>query len=128
MQDHGYTPAMTGLGTLPSTTSAKPESGWADLDAELGIWQSAGRTADFWWRDDDAVVATPALDRLLALTEGVPIALAVIPGQAGIGLAARLAGVPNVAVLQHGWQHVNHAPAEEKKSELGAHRSLSERL
>jgi hypothetical protein len=119
---------MTGLGTLPSISSAVPESGWADLEAELDIWQSAGRIADFWWRDDDAVAATPALDRLLALADDVPIALAVIPGQAEVGLATRLATTPNVAVLQHGWRHVNHAPAGERKSELGAHRSLRERL
>ncbi len=128
MQDHGYTPAMTGLGTHPSTTSAAAESGWAGLEAELDIWQSAGRTASFWWRDDDAIDATPALDRMLALAEDIPIALAVIPGRAEAGLTERLAPVFSATVLQHGWRHVNHAPAGERKSELGTHRPLGDRL
>jgi len=127
MQNHGYTPGMIGLETHPSTTTAV-DSGWAALEAELDIWRAAGRTAGFWWRDDDAVAATPALDRLLALAEDIPIALAVIPGQTEAGLAERLARAPAATVLQHGWRHTNHAPASERKSELGAHRPLSERL
>jgi len=82
MQDHGYTPAMTGLGTHASTTSVGTDSGWGALEAELDIWQSAGRSASFWWRDDDAIAATPELDRLLALAQDAPIGLAVIPAQA----------------------------------------------
>jgi hypothetical protein len=128
MQDHGYTPAMTGLGTLPLTTSAVPESGWADLEAELDICQSAGRTACFWWRDDDAVAWTPALQRLLELAEGVPIGLAVIPGEARAELARSLEAHDRVAVLQHGWRHINHAGSDAKKSELGSMRSLRQRL
>ena len=127
MQNHGYTPAMIGLQTHPSTTSVA-DSGWTALEAELDIWRAAGRTASFWWRDDDAVGATPALDRLLALADGIPIALAVIPGQAEAGLAERLARAPTAAVLQHGWRHTNHAPAGERKSELGADRPLHQRL
>jgi hypothetical protein len=127
MRNHGYTPGMIGLETHPSTTSAVA-SGWAVLEAELDIWQAAGRTATFWWRDDDAVTTTPALDRLLALAGDVPIALAVIPGQAQAGLGARLAHAPAVAVLQHGWSHTNHAPAGARKSELGADRPLNQRL
>jgi len=120
---------MTGLGIHPSMmTSAAAASGWAALEAELDIWQSAGRTASFWWRDDDAVAATPALDRLLGLAEGVPIAIAVIPDRAETGLAERLTGAPAATVLQHGWRHANHAPAGQKKSELGALRPLSQRL
>lgn len=84
----------------------------------------------FWWRDDDATTATPELDRLLALAahHGVPIALAVIPKDATTELAERLADEPQVSVLQHGWQHQNHSPPDEKKMELGAHRPLSEML
>jgi hypothetical protein len=128
MQVHGYTPAMTGLRTQPSMTPAAVETGWAALEAELDIWRSAGRTASFWWRDDDAITRTGALDRLLALAEDTPIALAVIPGNAEGDLAGRLADGPAVTVLQHGWRHVNHAPAGERKSELGAHQPLSRRL
>jgi hypothetical protein len=77
-----------------------------------------------WWRDDDAVHPTPALDRLLALAAGVPLALAVIPGRAIAPLAQRLHSCPGLRVLQHGWMHANHATANEKKCELGPQRPL----
>jgi hypothetical protein len=98
----------------------------AALIAELDRWAAAGRVASFWWRDDDAVAATPALDRLLALAAGhrVPLALAVIPGALEPSLTERLTGA--VAVLQHGWRHTNHAPPERKKAELGAERPAVE--
>lgn len=128
MQDRGYTPAMIGLGTLPSKTSALPESGWADLETELDIWHSAGHTANFWWRDDDAVTWTPALQRLLDLAEDVPIGLAVIPGEARTELARMLEARGRAAVLQHGWRHTNHAGRDEKKSEFGSTRPLRQRL
>jgi hypothetical protein len=127
MQNHGYTPDMICLETHPLTTGTV-DSGWAALEAELDIWQAAGRTASFWWRDDDATAATLALDRLLGLAEDIPVALAVIPADAEAGLGERLARTPGVAVLQHGWRHANHAPAGERKSELGSHRPLSQRL
>jgi hypothetical protein len=95
---------------------------WVDFERELDLWHAAGRPATLWWRDDDAVRPTPALDRLLALADGLPLALAVIPEQATGALAERLANCPELRVLQHGWRHANHAPAEEKKAELGAHR------
>ena len=40
---------------------------WVDLERELDGWGRAGQSATFWWRDDDAVTATPALQRLLDL-------------------------------------------------------------
>jgi hypothetical protein len=97
---------------------------WDDLDAELDRWGAAGRMATFWWRDDDAVTDTAALRRLLELraTLGVPLALAVIPASADAALAAL---VPSeVAVLQHGFAHRNHAPVSQAKAELGADRDL----
>jgi hypothetical protein len=95
---------------------------WSDLKQELDLWRAAGRDATLWWRDDDAVRPTPALDRLLTLAAGLPLALAVIPGEATCSLAERLADSPAVHVLQHGWRHTNHAPNGEKKAEFGAHR------
>lgn len=97
---------------------------WADLERELDIWEATGRTATLWWRDDDAVHPTPALDRLLDIAAGVPLAIAVIPGRAVAPLARRLVSCPGLRVLQHGWMHANHAAADEKKSELGPHRPL----
>jgi hypothetical protein len=97
---------------------------WEDLDRELGAWRAAGQVATMWWRDDDAVSATPALGRLLDLAEGTPLALATIPGEADHTLAECVARSPAVSVAQHGWRHVNHAAANEKRAELGAHRPV----
>jgi hypothetical protein len=98
---------------------------WWPLYAELDRWTQAGRVADFWLRDDDAVQPTAALDRLLDLTgrRSIPAMLAVIPAHAGEQLAARLAPERHIVVAVHGWAHENHAPAGEKKQELGPHRA-----
>jgi hypothetical protein len=99
-------------------------SRWAALDEELVRWRDAGREAALWWRDDDAVEVTPALERLLELRRAtsVPLALAVVPAHAKEGLAKSLADESGIDVLQHGYAHVNHASAGEKKTELGLHR------
>jgi hypothetical protein len=130
MRERGYTPAMIVLATHPSASSASAAtaSGWPVLEAELDLWHAAGRTATLWWRDDDTIDWTPALERLLALAEDTPVALAVIPGTAQARLAERLARIPAVAVLHHGWRHTNHAPAGAPKSELGGERPLQQRL
>lgn len=77
-----------------------------------------------WLRDDDAVMPTPALDKLLALTAtfSVPVTLAIIPGLTEGALAKALP--PHASPVIHGWKHINHAPPPEKKQELGSHRSL----
>lgn len=99
-------------------------SGWQELEEEAARWRDLGRTADLWWRDDDAADATPALDRLLDIRNAAdaPLALAVVPSRATAALAARLAGEAAVDVLQHGYAHANHAPPGDKKIELGPHR------
>ena len=97
---------------------------WQRLSAEFDQWQASDRRATLWWRDDDAAVATPALDRLLALQRdcGVPLALAVIPAKAKESLACKLEHHPQIAVLQHGYAHKNHAREGERAIELGGHR------
>jgi predicted glycosyltransferase len=97
---------------------------WSPLDDALRRAADAGVTVEVWWRDDDAVAHTPALDRLLGLAGsfGVPIALAAIPGRIEPSLARRLAGERGAAVLVHGLTHANHAPAKEKKAEFGSGR------
>jgi hypothetical protein len=97
---------------------------WASFDEEIARWRDAGRDVEMWWRDDDAVDATPALQRLLRLHRetAAPLALAVVPAQAAASLATRLAGEPDVDVLQHGYAHMNHAMPSEKKTELGLQR------
>lgn len=112
--------------TRPPVPPARAD--WTDLAIELDHWTAAGRQASFWWRDDDAVAWTPALERLLARAEGLPVALAVIPGEAEPALGEALAEFDGVRALQHGWRHENHAPDGEKKTELGRHRSAETRL
>jgi hypothetical protein len=99
-------------------------STWQALDEEAARWQEAGRTAQLWWRDDDAAGSGPALDRLLGLHRqtDTPLSLAVVPAHATPALADRLAAEPGVDLLQHGYAHLNHAAPDEKKAELGPHR------
>jgi hypothetical protein len=99
-------------------------STWHALGEEATRWQESGRTAQLWWRDDDAADSEPALDRLLVLHRAtrVPLALAVVPAHATPALADRLAAEPGVDLLQHGYAHLNHAAPGEKKAELGPHR------
>jgi hypothetical protein len=98
--------------------------------AELERWHGEGLTLPVWWRDDDAIAPTPALERLLALAQEFngPLHLAVIPQPATADLADRLKAAPTVVALTHGWKHANHAPPEQKKAEFGSHRPASSML
>lgn len=93
------------------------------LRTELDRWAASGRIATFWWRDDDAVTAGPALDRLFAAAGAVPIALAVVPMRAETALVRALAaaGTP-ASVIQHGHAHMNHAAPDAKKAEFTTER------
>jgi hypothetical protein len=104
------------------TAGSRPE--WDGLERELHAWGKDGRTATLWWRDDDATDVTKELERLLGVSTDlqIPISIAVIPRRATDSLADRLNGEPGVGVLQHGFDHENHAPPGEKKAEFGAHR------
>jgi hypothetical protein len=98
---------------------------WPDLTQELDAWATAGAVATLWWRDDDAVEPTPALEHLLDLSarHGLPLTLAVIPGRASLALAARIAVAGETIVpVQHGFAHRNHARPPARKTELGADR------
>jgi hypothetical protein len=103
---------------------------WRALSEEMTRWREAGLTAQFWWRDDDAVADTPQLAALLDLAQAthVPLALAVVPGRLQPSLLPALENAELVTILTHGWQHQNHAGAEEKKSEFGGHRPVYELL
>ena len=104
----------------------KPD--WTPLDTELARWADAGLTLPLWWRDDDAVAHTSALDQLTALSDvcNIPVHLAVIPALADATLAAHVSANPQLIPIGHGWTHQNHAPAGQKKAEFGAHRPLGE--
>lgn len=94
---------------------------WQALADELDRWFDSGAVATFWWRDDDAAVPTAQLGVLLRHAVGVPLTLAVIPAAATVELAARLRNEASVVVVQHGWQHTDHAMGG--KSEYPASRS-----
>jgi hypothetical protein len=104
---------------------------WPDLMAEFDCWEEAGKIATLWWRDDDAVTPTARLGRLLSIASGVPVSLSVIPAEAEQELAEwlahylRSAPKASVAVLQHGWRHLNHSGVG-KKSEFPARRPRPE--
>ena len=92
--------------------------------AEFDRLADEGRNIAFWWRDDDAVEDSPALDRLLATTAAMErsVSLAVIPERAGLSLAERVRREDGVTILVHGWRHANHANETGRKAEFGPHR------
>ncbi|WP_235820251.1 polysaccharide deacetylase family protein [Falsiruegeria litorea] len=98
------------------------------LDRELALWRATGLSLPLWWRDDDAVEPTAALDQLSEISAdvGIPVHLAVIPAHATEGLAARMDPDAQLIPVVHGWAHANHAPVSEKKAEFRAHRPLNE--
>jgi hypothetical protein len=93
---------------------------WQAFADEIARWGDAGRTAEFWWRDDDAAQPDPALSRLVSLAQrtSTPLALAVIPLRSGSDMFEGLTS--EITVLQHGTDHVNRADAGGKKTEFNA--------
>ncbi|SDE40498.1 polysaccharide deacetylase family protein [Ruegeria marina] len=104
----------------------KPD--WKPLDEELARWHDNGLRLRLWWRDDDAISVTPALNRLAALATrlGLPVHLAVIPALVRPDLADWAASHPQIVPVVHGWAHENHAPASEKKAEFRLHRPVED--
>jgi hypothetical protein len=98
--------------SAPALASVAPAPSHALRD-ELNLWQQEGLLARFFWRDDDAIAATPELDRLLRLASqlGVRLAIAVIPQQAEHRLVGVLEGA-NCCVWQHGWSHADYGQGE----------------
>lgn len=101
---------------------------WAQLFDEIARWQDAGRIVDFWWRDDDACHADPALTQLvgLAASAQVPLALAVIPH--GVQEAVLAQDARWVRILQHGVDHERRNRAGEKKTEFPASEPVTDAL
>ncbi len=104
------------------------ELAWNWLQSELDNWSCAGKTAQFWWRDDDAIEVSRELEKLVALSDStrIPLSLAVIPASLKPGLASYLRGRERISVLQHGYAHVSHAATGARKIELGGSRDLDE--
>ncbi|MDX7950622.1 polysaccharide deacetylase family protein [Lichenihabitans sp. Uapishka_5] len=99
---------------------------WAPVDAALDRVAATSKTVTLWWRDDDAVTTTRALDRLTALARrhACPVLLAVIPAPADRHLATYTKAEPLLTPTQHGFLHTNHAGLLQRAAELGGNRPL----
>ncbi len=97
---------------------------------ELAIWSDSGHRVLVFLRDDDAVEITPGLMRLQNLCEcrNIPSLLAIIPKFARSELGDFVNNHELITPAIHGYSHVNHAGENEKKAELGNHRSVYEVL
>ena len=98
---------------------------WTPLRAAL---RAAGRPVRFWWRDDDAIAPTPALERLegLARAARMPVHIAVIPANATPELAAITTGSDTLVPVVHGWAHADTSAPDGKKSEFQRDRPEAE--
>lgn len=119
---------MTGSKTNSITDTLEFNTAWPMLQHELDLWTDAGLRASFWWRDDDAVSATPQLDILdnLSRTFNLPVSIAVIPALLDSSLPRFLQGRDHFSVLQHGYRHISHAAKAVKKIELGGERETGD--
>lgn len=97
---------------------------WSPLRMALKRCRNANLPLPIWWRDDDAIEPTFALDQLSGLSEklGIPVHLAIIPQPAHDRLVPYVNDRPNVIPCVHGWTHENTAPFDAKKSEFGVPR------
>ncbi|WP_299367893.1 polysaccharide deacetylase family protein [uncultured Tateyamaria sp.] len=99
---------------------------WTPLRNALAACRRDGVAVPFWWRDDDAIAATPALTRLGELSAdcALPVHLAVIPAHADqtvVDGAARFGMIPVV----HGWAHADHSGGVGKKNEFQTPRTAA---
>jgi len=81
---------------------------WQGVRDELTLWEATGQQARFWFRDDDAICATPALRRLEALASrhGIEIGIAIIPGTAQPELVGYMGEhEASLHPMCHGWMH-----------------------
>ncbi len=94
---------------------------WSPLTRELAIWRGEGLRLPIWWRDDDAVSGTPALERLgsLAADLGMPVYVAAVPDNVDATLAPAVEAQPSIIPVVHGWRHLSHAPEGAKNAEFG---------
>lgn len=98
---------------------------WSPLRRELACWRADGLELPLWWRDDDAIAETPALEQLARLSDALslPIHLAVIPDGFETSLSDAVSAQSAFIPIIHGWAHHNTAPIDSKKSEFGHIRS-----
>lgn len=101
---------------------------WDRVTRELDQWARERRTAQFWWRDDDAEDTSANLSRMLATAArfDVVIGLSAIPAKLKPRLVKALERETHAHVLVHGFAHENHARPGQAKRELGGVRRLDE--
>ncbi len=97
---------------------------WSSLQRELALWRAQAIPLPLWWRDDDAVADTPALQQLFALAQdlSLPVHIAVIPKHAQQTLVKACAATPWAIPVVHGWAHESHARDGQKKAEFNTPR------
>ena len=92
---------------------------WSPLRTALAAYRHDGAALPLWWRDDDAIAPTHALDQLsqLSADTGLPIHLAIIPAHAGTALAGAM-DMRHLIPVVHGWAHTDHSGGVGKKNEF----------
>lgn len=92
---------------------------WTPLTHALAACRRDSVAVPFWWRDDDAIAPTAALDQLGILSNetGMPLHLAVIPAHVEAALPQAVEAHGMIPVV-HGWAHVDHSTRGEKKNEF----------
>ncbi|WP_299152402.1 polysaccharide deacetylase family protein [uncultured Tateyamaria sp.] len=92
---------------------------WSPLRTALKACRRDALNIPIWWRDDDAIAHTAALDQLGTLSNRLelPVHLAVIPAHANPSVVGAVADFGMVPVV-HGWAHVDHSAPGEKKNEF----------
>ncbi len=103
---------------------------WDDLQRELDLWSESGRISTLWWRDDDVSEPNPSLVRLLDLAGafGVNVSLAAVPLWTNGRLRREIENRPYTIVLQHGFEHRNHATSGQRAIECGGARPVGQIL
>ncbi len=98
---------------------------WAELTEFL---KQQDTIPQIWWRDDDAVKDSDALQDFLHALSAAPLLLAVIADKYDASLIKAVQQQPQIKIAQHGFCHINHSKANDKKSEYPTHRSLNKAL
>ena len=103
---------------------------WRPLEAEIELWHKADLTLPFWWRDDDAIEPTTALDQLvdIASQTDIPVHLAIIPKFATTALRDQSEQTPYIIPVVHGWSHQSHSYDGEKNAEFGVSRPIEDAI
>jgi hypothetical protein len=116
---------------VPAEQSTREDPRWQPLIDELEEWRRIGRAPRFWVRDDDATRENAKLDGIyrVCAANRVALACAAIPMSMEASLIEWAAGKTWLVMLQHGFDHVNRAPAAAgHSSEFPNERELDDSL